>query len=192
MRVNSVSYENIVDDLFKRWIRTKYWNPVSKSTIERIVKNEFYIWLLKFRWKTYKWVHETFISEELFREANKDVKTYEAQDTSYENGFFLKEILRYKWKKMSAYQKKWFIYYKNWAWVKPAINISQNEIIKVFEEHIKEYTSPEKWLKQIKKWFWDYYKEYFKENKKNYIITISWIKMLYYKYPIYKNSSRLK
>ena len=168
LRIKGWSYIDIAEHLFKKGIKTKSWKTISKSTIERIIKNDFYIWIMTFFGEKYKWNHTPIISKELFERANKDTKNYKKVSEDEENRFFLKEILYYEWKKMSPYEKKGNIYYKQGFWIKPAINLSQNEILKEFWKIIEIYSIPETQIWVIRDLFKKYAKEIYKENKKQY------------------------
>lgn len=168
LRIQWLQYYEIWKELFKRWLKTKFWNPLSKTTIEQIIKNEFYIWIMNFSWEKYKWAHDTLISSKTYNEANKDRRRYSKVEHTFNNWFFIKEKIYYKWKKMSPYKQKWHVYYKQWFWIEESINIGQNDVLEAFEDHIKYYMLPSIVLWDLSTSIKKYTEDIYKENKKHY------------------------
>ncbi len=126
LRIQKMAYWKIGQVLFERGMGRNKDMPFPANTIETIVKNKFYIWMVNFSGVTYKWNYETFISEKTFKEANSLYQWfYEHKDTPC--NYPLKWILRdSEWIMMNGYIAKWkYTYYKSQT--KSPINVNINE-----------------------------------------------------------------
>lgn len=171
MRSEWHSYDLITSVITEEWLRTKKWNKVPRSVIERMVKNPFYYGVIEYAWELYDWKHESLISKELWDKANQYGRwiTYvlDRQLTP------LKWKVRHKetWDLMcTSLLKKKYIYFhvhsrkskKTWT----RLWYNQNEVIKVFDENIWLYSIPKKYKEDVKNWLKDFYTERVEYNKK--------------------------
>jgi len=171
LRSKKYSYADISKTLFEKWFKTKSWKPKTPWAIEQIIRNEFYIWIIKFAWKIWEWVHSTFISKKLFDEANWFRKTSKIVWNINHSDFIFSWLIKYQWKLMRAYKTKNNVYYREWTWIKPSFNISQNIIIKKIEEELHKYILPECLKDSFSKWLIQYFNEMNKWNKNETIQT---------------------
>ncbi len=166
------SYKEISKQLYEAWCKTENWNPFSTSSINDIIQNQFYVWIMKFAWEVYKHRHERIISTTVFDEANKDKRWYTPISNPREL-FPLKGIIKsYETKKLliGYIAKKKYTYYKthnrdnqNW-W---NININQNKIIEAFWKKIHQYKIEGEVKKQITQWIKNFYWDIIEWNKNN-------------------------
>lgn len=135
LRSQNMAYKTISEILYKKWIKKDNWDPFPSATIETLLKNKFYIWLVKHNWEYYKWSYETFISKRLF-ENSQNIWQWIHYRQNTPRLYHLKWFLRdEEWFLLSWYSKKWNIYYKNSSrWEN--ININQDKIFKYFLENI--------------------------------------------------------
>lgn len=166
MRCRNVPFEEIGKKVFLLGGKSRFWNPLSRASIERIIKNEFYIGIMRWKWEKFPWSFTPIISKELFDEANRDVVVYGSRDTSIENGFYFKGKIFFEWEAMSAYETKNNVYYKSKTGQKIPFNISQNEILKLLEWEMKKYNFPIEFQGVIRESLQEYMKDIFKESKK--------------------------
>lgn len=171
LRAKKVPYSEISDILFKKWFKSKTWKPKSISTLQQIVSNEFYIGIIKFQWKRVEWKHQTFISKELFDEANGFKKSSKIIEKKKQDDFIFSWLLKYQWRLMRAYTTKNNIYYREATWQKPSFNISQKVLIEKIEEELPKYVLPECLRDEFSKWLIQYFEEMNKWNKNNIIQT---------------------
>lgn len=135
LRSQNMAYKTISEILFKKWIKKDNWTPFPSATIETLLKNKFYIWLVKHNWEYYKWSYETFISKKLYESAQnvwQGIHYRENTPRIYHLKWFIKDD---KWFLLSWYSKHWKIYYKN-SWRCENVNINQDIIFKHFFEEI--------------------------------------------------------
>lgn len=131
----------------KGYKNRKWWN-FAKTTIEEMLKNPFYIWFQKNEWILKKANHTVFIDIDIWNRVNGIKKWFTRKSIEL---FPLKWIIK-DWETKKAlvwvqkfkilkttWEKKSYIYYalhnshKNW------ISISQEQIIKFFDEIIYLY-----------------------------------------------------
>ncbi len=143
LRAQNMSYKTISETLFRKWIKKENWKAFPSSTIETLLRNKFYIGLVKHNWEYYKWNYETFISKKLFERAQNIWKWMFYRKTPthlYHLKWFLKDEAGYL---LSGYSKKWSIYYKNNSAYKNNlkwwnVNINQRIIFDYFEKKISK------------------------------------------------------
>ena len=134
----------------KNWYKTKYWTDFTRTWIDKMIKNPFYIGFQKNEWELKKWKHKTFIDIELWERLNNF--TFQTSRIS-EDIFPLKWLVKnfYTWKPLvwvrktktmkSTWETKEYIYYAthNTEDVNIRVSISQNEIIEHFDNIISKY-----------------------------------------------------
>lgn len=151
LRKQKFSYRAISEKLFNKWITKDNWKPFSKTTLEDIVKNKFYLWYVKFKWAYYKAKYKTFISQKLFDEANSIYQwLYEQKNVgiSYPFKWLLKDET---WKNFTAYIKKWNVYYKSSSKSDVNINLNENKLDLKILESLKGYKMDNKFKELNKK-----------------------------------------
>lgn len=169
LKARKYSYPEISKILYKHWFKSKTWKPKASSTIEQIVRNEFYIWIIKFQWNKTDWIHETFIDKKLFDEANWLIKTDKITADFDRGEFIFCKMIKYQWKAMRAYKTKNNVYYREASWIKPSFNISQKTILEVIEKELPKYTLPEILIDEFREWLFMYFNEMNKWSKKETI-----------------------
>jgi len=157
LRSEWYSYKDIWEKMFKIWLKWRTWKTLPPSAIEKIIHNQFYIWIMKFAWEIYKHKYKTFIDIEDFEEVN-EVRWYTPVINEREK-FPLKWILvdLETWKPLIASESKWHIYYKTHSRAKHKINISQRKIIELFDKQIVKYSLSETLRPYVIKWLKEYY-----------------------------------
>ena len=137
LRTQKMAHKTISEILYKKWITQDNWKPLPVSSVEKTIKNKFYIWLVKRKWEYYKWNYKTFISKALFDKA-QDVWQWISYREDTPRLYHLKWFLRAKDGYMlSWYSQKWNIYYKSTSRDTKSININQD---KIFKHFLKEMT----------------------------------------------------
>ncbi len=137
LRSQNMAYKTISEILFNKWIKKDNWKAFPASTIETLLKNKFYIGLVKHNWEYYKWNYKTFISKRLFERAQNIWKWIHYKKNTphlYHLKWFLKDEDGYL---LSWYSKKWNIYYKNNLRGKN-VNINQNIIFEYFSKELNK------------------------------------------------------
>ena len=150
------------------WYKTKKWWNFSKTTIEKMLKNPFYIWFQKNEWILKKANHEIFIDIDLFNRVNwLNKRWFKKIDQSC---FYLKWIIKSFYTKKnliwvnkiktvkSTWKTKSYIYYCTHDSEKQnKVSISQKDIITHFDNiiHLYEIKS------EIKPLIWEILKKTF-------------------------------
>ena len=147
--------------------KTKKKTPtkIAKSTIEDILKNPFYYWIIKYNWELYEWKHKPIISKELYDRANninrwiiyiRDreisplrwiIKYLDTWDT------LCASLIKKKYVFFHLHSSKWKFWY------------NQREIINYFDENIHLYSIPANYIWDIKEWLSEKYLEEIEKNK---------------------------
>ena len=140
LRAKNTTYKNISELLYNKWLKNKKWEPISKTTIESIIKNKFYIGLVKHNWEYYKWDYKLFISKNLFLKAQVWTGCYIKKE--WGENYLLKWFIKDNQKNFlfSWYRKKWNIYYKSSSRIEENINISENLIFDKFWDILKDFS----------------------------------------------------
>lgn len=139
LRASKMAFSNISIRFFNKWIVNNSWKPFPKSTLESMVENKFYIWLMKFNWQYYKWKYKTFIDEKLFYEANNIFHwLYEQKNIglAYPFKWIVKDS---EWLVLNAYTKKWHTYYKSQSKSPVTLNINETKLDEKVWEALKTY-----------------------------------------------------
>jgi len=151
-RIAGLSFSQIADDFNSLGIRSRgrkmngvmttgKWNTAG---IERIIKNEFYIGVVKFAGMIGEGVFDRIVSRDIWDKANNEKRTnigYKKHD------FPLKGILQYNGKPLKAsIIKGKFVYYHD---DKNGIRISQKEIFKQLEPIVARWVFPEALLSEV-------------------------------------------
>jgi len=147
LRTQNMAYKTIAEILFKKWVKKDNWKPIPYNSIETLIRNKFYIGLVKHNWEYYKWSYKTFISKRLFEKAQNvwqwiyyRVNTPQTHHLKWllkdENGYLL-----------SWYSKKWHIYYKNSSRGDVKVNINQEIIFKYFIKELSSFKMDEDFKK---------------------------------------------
>ncbi len=168
------SYQEVAQIMFDRyWVTNKNWQPVTAQRIKEWLFHKFHEWLFQHSWQIFEHRHKLIVSPEYIFEIRKKRENKIFKKTSQEK-FPLKWLLKTFWRKditLTAYQKKWHIYYNspgkysdNWK----HLNINQNLILESFWNFINNYSiKDKKTLKIIKKHIKNYYSEFQEENIAN-------------------------
>jgi DNA invertase Pin-like site-specific DNA recombinase len=163
-----------IRDITKRvndlWLKTKQTRTripkkVSKSTIEIILKNPFYYWIIQHSWEFYEWNHKPIVSKALYDRANninrwiiyvqnRDLTPLKWVVKHFDTQSILcTSLIKNKYIYFHLHARKW----KFW--------INQSEIIKHFDENIHLYNIPDQYKWDIRKWLEERYTGKLKEGK---------------------------
>ena len=179
LRADWYSLNSIVEIMYEKWLRTKSWKKMTKTTIEQITKNPFYIWLQKFRGELHESIHEKLVDVDLWQKVNETKRWYKKHNAEIE--FPLKWIVK-NWhtKKplLALWKKQKYVYYSTHSRDEYRINMNQNHIIETFDDMIWQYILPEESKPFILKEIRDYFELYYKELKEKRKSLISDIKKL--------------
>ena len=140
LRIQKMAYWKIGLVLFQKGMWKNEDTPFPANTIETIVKNKFYIWIVTFSGISYKWNYETYISEKTFNEANSLYQWfYEHKDKPVD--YPLKGLLRDSdWIMMNGYVAKWkYTYYKSQTKSPITVNINEKIVFEKAWEILKDY-----------------------------------------------------
>ena len=67
------SLEDISKKLFKKGLQTTQQNPIGKNVLSKILKNPFYIGLMKVKGEVFEGKHQKLISKKLFDQVQKNL-----------------------------------------------------------------------------------------------------------------------
>ena len=140
LRVKWASYNEIAKIINNKGFTWKWWKKITKTWVESIIKNPFYIWFQKFQWELYKSVHQKLISTKVWDKVNWVKRGYTYKDT--ENEYPLKGIVKsYHTKKplLALTKKSKYVYYSTNSKEEFIINMNQTHIINAFDEIIHYY-----------------------------------------------------
>lgn len=167
LRSESVPLRKIVDILYDEGFRTRKWWKVTKTVMERIVKNPFYYGVIEYAWELYEWKHQALISREMWAKVNKISRwityVYDRELSILKGKVFHEE----SWKQLttSLIKKKYVYFHLHWD-LKQTLWYNQKEIIKVFDENIELYSIPEEYKQEVKEWLKEYHLEEIEKNQK--------------------------
>jgi len=134
-----MAHKTISEILYEKWVKRDNWKALAITTIETLLKNRFYIWLVKHNWEYYKWSYKTFISKALFDKA-QNIWQWISYRENTPRLYHLKWLLRANDGYMlSWYSQKWIIYYKSTWRDTENININQDKIFKHFFEELTHF-----------------------------------------------------
>lgn len=146
LKASNTTYRRISEILFEKWISNK-WKPFTINSLDYILKNKFYTWVVKYCWEYYKWDFKPIISKELFEKANKESFLYERKNIWLI--YPLKWILKDKeWLFLNAYRQKHRTYYKTGARSSYPVNISEKLALEKTWKLLESYSFDEN-LKEI-------------------------------------------
>lgn len=168
MRCDKCSLELIREQITDEWFRTKKWKKISRTVIERILKNPFYYWMIVYRWEFFKWNHEPLISKEIFDKVNSLGRwAYIIKDKKISPLKWLVFDFRDNTPLVASLVKKKYIYFHTHSRKKdkPKIHFNQSEIIKYFDKNIHLYCVPEEFKKQLNDSIYEEYEKEISENK---------------------------
>lgn len=165
LRSKKFSFSEISRILFEKWFKTKNWKPKSVSTIEHIIKNQFYVWFISWNWEKNIWKHKTFISKEIFEKVNNFWYKEIVKNETFDD-FIFAWFIKYQGKAMRFYKTKWNIYYREATWITPPFNISQKMIIDIISKQIPNYILPDFLEEFFISWLIEYFEKMTKVNKK--------------------------
>jgi site-specific DNA recombinase len=156
MRSEWQSYQDI-SKLFEL-----HWYKKSPSSVEFILKNTFYFWMMKFSWEFFMWKFEPLISKSAFNQVEAVARG------SYLNKN--KDLVQFHWmvkreedgKPLASSVKKWkYVYYHEHARDKKKLwfgrRITQEKIFDAFEKIIERYTFTNDMKEEAVKAFLDFY-----------------------------------
>lgn len=142
------SLHSLVAHCNKNWYKTKKWRNFTKTVIDEMLKNPFYIWFQKNEGVLKKANHEVFIDVELWERINNIKRWYSRKKAelfplkwiikSYKTKKNLLAVQKFKWNKKSEIKKE-YIYYCTHNTDNDRVSISQEQIIKYFDEIIYLY-----------------------------------------------------
>ena len=139
LRSENMAHKTISEILYKKWVKRDNWKALAITTIETLLKNKFYIWLVKHNWEYYKWSYKTFITKALFDKA-QNIWQWISYRENTPRLYHLKWLLRANDGYMlSWYSQKWIIYYKSTWRDTENININQDKIFKHFFEELTHF-----------------------------------------------------
>ena len=169
MRAKQESFSAIANELYKKWLTSRTWKKLVKASIERMIKNPFYVWMMKFSWKLYPWKHKQFISKDLWDIVNSEKRGYKKHNAWVE--FKLKWIVK-NWhtKKplLALWKKQKYVYYSTHSTEEKIINMNESHIIEAFDKHIDKYVIPKALKLYLIEWLKEYYKDLNSELQKKY------------------------
>lgn len=161
LRAKNYSFNSIADEMNKKGLKWKQWWKITKTTIEQILKNPFYIWFQKYKWELHKSIHEKLVDVKLWKKINAEKRWYIKHNAEME--FPLKWIVKsYHTKKplLALWKKQKYIYYSTHSREDFVINLNQNHIIEYFDAIIYDYCIPDKdkskvleWIKEWVEWY---------------------------------------
>jgi site-specific DNA recombinase len=140
LRAQGHAYKTISQKLYEIWITRDNNTAFPPTTIETLLKNQFYIWVVTRAWEQYKWSYDRFISISLFEKAQNIWKGFHTKwNTAKE--YYLKWIVKDKnWLAMSWYTTKGNIYYKTSSHNPLTINLSQKKIFTHYEKLLEDFS----------------------------------------------------
>lgn len=139
LRAQKVAFSTISKMMFEKWYITNHGKPFPITTLETIIKNKFYIWLVKFNWEYYKWKYKTFIAKSLFDIANDTGRWFHQYKNIWVN-YPLKGLIKDSdGKTLSAYKQKWHTYYKSPTKSASVVNINEKKLFEKINEKLKDY-----------------------------------------------------
>lgn len=178
LRKQKLAVSSISKILFEKWIKNEKWLPFSTTTLESIIKNKFYLGLVKFNWDYYKWNYPTFISKKLYDEANNIYQGfYEYKNVwaKYVFKWLLKDIT---WLFLDWYITKWITYYKSRTQSSINVNINENKLLDKIWDSLKKYQMDDSFKEINKKLALELLEKIIPENNEKIKIIESEIKKL--------------
>lgn len=150
LRISWYSYTKIQDYLYDSWIKSSVWTKIWLEQIRKILRNTFYMWIMKWGWLESEWNHKPLITKLEYLKANNIKKpvVHTYKNRVYKLAWIIKDESKMS---MCWYTKKWHIYYHQWKNSKHTINISEKLVFSKFWEYLK-YFKLDDWLKQITTW----------------------------------------
>lgn len=151
LRKQKYAYTTISKMLFEKWITKDNWKPFSKTTLEDIIKNKFYLWYVKFKWTYYKAKYKTFISQKLYDEANNIYQwmyEHKNSDVKYPLKWFIRDSSGIV---LTAFSKKWNKYYWSQNYSKVKVNINEDKLFDKIFQKLENYRIPKDLLEFNKK-----------------------------------------
>jgi len=134
LRAQKHAYKTISRKLYIKWITRDNGTAFPPTTIETLLKNQFYIWIVTRAWEQYPWSYDRFISTSLFEQAQKVWMGFhckwKTQKEYYLNGIIKDE----NWLTMSWYTTKGNVYYKTSSRNPLTLNMSQKKIFAHYEK----------------------------------------------------------
>ena len=157
LRVAGNSFQQIADILNAEWLPTRRrnypWSKMqwTKRLVEHVVKNEFYIGVVKFMDVIGEGIFERFITRDIFDEANNRKRL----NIGYNHHeFLLKGLIVWPDGEpltASKIKGKYVYYHNNW-W---KIKISENEIFKQVGKIIEKWIIPDDIMQKIEQYIHD-------------------------------------
>lgn len=170
------STQLITDVMREKWMMSKQTKkrkskPISKKTIELILKNPFYYWVIKYSWELYEWSHKPLVSKDVYDRVNnikRWIKYVKDRDLTP-----LKWIVTHKetWNTLctSLIKKKYIYFHMHWD-TKMNFWYNQKNIIEHFDKVIEQYLIPEEYLDNTKEWLAKEFTDKLEENKKKKVL----------------------
>lgn len=158
LKRSGMSYKNIGIELHNRfWFSSSTWEPMLSSTIQYLLANPFYYGAIRYMGEIFEWKHEPIVSYHEWKEAlNTNKKP--TWDTREELDFVRWFVLNYETKnRLSAYIKKWNVYFKSTERNLDTINVSLKKVLTYFEENIHKYCIPQEYSQFLIEGLRDFY-----------------------------------
>jgi len=134
-----MAYKTIVEVLYDKWMKRDNGTAFPVTTIETLIRNKFYIWLVKHNWEYYKAWYRTFISKSLFEKAQNVWQGMHYRENTprlCHLKWFLRDRNGYV---LSWYNKKGQVYYKSSYRSETKVNINQKMIFAHFQELLSNF-----------------------------------------------------
>lgn len=177
--------KEIVDIANINWCKKRSWKPMDVKYMRELIENPIYAGIRIWKWTWEKPVivpYEPLVDITIWNMANKWKKIihkYENKVVIEENSnkrkkiekvntenFIFRGMIFYCGKAMRAYTTKNNVYYREWVWVKPPFNISQNNLFKILWEEIKNYSLPDELKKEMENGITKFLKKQYKNDDK--------------------------
>ena len=173
----------IVKLLNIKWYRSRYWNKLTKKQLLKYISHPIYAWIIQRKWTwnkpintAYKWL----VTIDEWNKANRwkyfiiknnewvmiSNNQNEYKKNVNKDQFVFQKILKYEWKAMRYYTKKWHIYYREAVWCSQPFNISQNRLLELIWAEIEKYYISPEMQKKLNDWLIPFLEEEQKKNKK--------------------------
>lgn len=146
LRLENKAYTTIANIL-----RAKYGNSLKirfeANRMQKLAINKFYYWVFKWAWKEMIWNHKPLITKEVYDKAKNVWKwVHEKKETLTQSDkereprkYYLKWLAKdSSWINLSAYIKKWIVYYNTQARSEVKVSINQNTLFAKAWEIIKK------------------------------------------------------
>ncbi len=160
LRLENKAYTTIAETLKKKYKNKGLKLQFNANRIQKLVRNKFYYGVFTWTWKEYIWTHKPLITKETYDKSNNIWKwVHEKIETLAQSNkereprkYYLKWLAKdISWISLSAYVKKWIVYYSNQGRSSEKVSINQNLIFQKAWEIIKKFDWENEVIKSINK-----------------------------------------